>query len=125
MPSNVTKSLLIIAGSGLLAVIFCLVDQSPAMAQGIIRSEGECARRIHKPNKIQRCIACVRAGGSFYRDGGNRGRCKMPYVEPPIRSVPGCRAKIHKPGKVRRCVACIRRGGVFFRSKGNRGVCAD
>ena len=124
MASSLTKSLFILSGAGLLTLVFCVVDQSPVLAQGIIRSEAECTKRIHKPRKARRCIACVRAGGEFYRDKGNPGHCKMPNVEPPIRSVAGCRAKIHKRGKVRACVSCIRRGGVFYRNRGNRGICA-
>jgi len=123
--NRTTKYLFILGTAGTMLAVSFLLDESPANAQGIIRSVRECSRRIVKPRKIRRCQACIRRGGVFHRQGGNRGFCKMQRrnTEPPIRSVPGCRNRIRKPNKRMRCVACIRRGGFFHRDQGNRGRC--
>ena len=125
MYNRIPKCLVILASAGVLVIVASFLDESPAYGQGIIRSVRECGRRIIKPRKAERCRACIRRGGVFHRQGGNRGRCQMRNrnVEPPIRSVPGCRQRIRKPYKRQRCVACIRRGGVFHRNQGNPGRC--
>jgi hypothetical protein len=43
-----------------------------------IRRPGGCQRRIARPRKQQRCVACVQGGGHFHKGGRGPGFCHQP-----------------------------------------------
>ena len=104
----------------------------PPRGVGKVRSARGCETRVGRLSKRRRCIACVRRGGVFIKQGAAAGFCTGGRVTAPpprvvpgqrIRSPHGCRSRVRIPSKRRRCVACVRRGGVFHKQGGGAGFC--
>ena len=55
---------------------FCAEPVAPAPARGFIRSVHDCRTRIGRRSKQRRCIACVRRGGRFLKQGAAHGLCR-------------------------------------------------
>ena len=98
-----------------------------APAPHIIRAAAGCHARIGRLGKRQRCVACVRRGGVFHKQGAAAGFCRggAPLVNKGvvITTSPACVAHIGRPNKRRRCQACVIRGMVFHRQGGAAGFC--
>lgn len=56
---------------------FCAGRPAPAPHhRGLIRSVHACRKHIGRAGKRRRCVACVRRGGKFHRQGAARGFCR-------------------------------------------------
>lgn len=117
---------------------------SVAEAQPVHTAAG-CQSRIGNFNKRARCMACVRQGGVFKKQGRKRpGFCKQrpaprrPVAPPPaatparpahrgpgvMRSKRDCRTHIALRHKRKRCRRCVREGGLFHKFAGRgHGFC--
>ncbi len=109
---------------------FCRGGAPLAPKGVIVRTRPGCVTHIGRVHKRRRCVACVRRGGAFHRQGGAAGFCEVrkpappPPAAGPIRAEPGCVARIGRVNKRRRCIACVRRGGVFHKRGAAHGFCA-
>lgn len=101
------------------------------VAATAIRTPAGCRKRIARRPKRQRCIACVKRGHIFQKQGTNPGFCRAPAPPPPppaggsaIFGVAGCKSRIARVPKQRRCIACVSRPGhVFMKQGAGRGFC--
>jgi hypothetical protein len=99
------------------------------VAATAIRTPAGCRTRIARLPKRQRCVACVRRGQIFQKQGTNPGFCRAPTPPPQaggnaIFGVAGCKTRIAQVPKQRRCVACVSRPGhVFMKQGARRGFC--
>jgi len=97
------------------------------VAATAVRTPAGCRTRITRLPKRRRCIACVRRGHIFQKQGTNPGFCRAPAPRPGVGAVytaGGCRTRIAQVPKRRRCIACVTRPGhVFMKQGAERGFC--
>ncbi len=55
---------------------FCAGPVAPKPRPGVLRTVHQCRTAIGRHSKKRRCIACVRRGGRFHRQGAAHGFCR-------------------------------------------------
>jgi hypothetical protein len=88
----------------------------------IIRNERGCSG-LTLNTKMIRCMACIRRGGHFHKQGGESGYCHIRPEQGVIHTKAGCIARLASREKRRSCLGCIGRGGLFHLMGVEEGYC--